>query len=514
MGEVLVLSERVTVGRAADCDLQILHEGVSRHHAKISVRDGCVMLTDLSSHNGTFVNKSRIERRVLESGDILQFMDARFVYELVPDEVASSPGYDDKVTSGESLRRTGPMDVADDPHASPPAVAPAEVPGPPSGRPAGRERFTAQPTVRYQPGRSGRWRRSAEPATAAPTVRRPPDPTPPPPAFVPPRAVADQNRSDSEQRARTLASRDTVRDERIAPAPRRPAREAAPVTSGSGAYQRIDARQSMGTQPPARGMRSGSPAGRRGSERGSEAPPRLPAAARGGSATVGEPPPTMARAARETGEYPPPGTMPEMHAEPIAELVDRDDADDNAVSAISALMSRLVAGPEVDGDGQGEAADPDGRLALAAVLQYRAFRQRMQRGPRLSEAELRQHDQLDRYLQRTVPRGDALAAMRRFTRFSCDLPAELTHADAAGMATLAVAVYDVGAGGAKLDVGTTELKIGDEAWLAIDLSGIPEVPVEGASTVVFKSRVVWMEHAQLGVSFAGAPKYDRNAATV
>src|SRR5258708_30375923 len=44
------------LGRGTDCDLRLVDQGVSRHHGEIRVDDGDVVLADLGSTNGTFVD--------------------------------------------------------------------------------------------------------------------------------------------------------------------------------------------------------------------------------------------------------------------------------------------------------------------------------------------------------------------------------------------------------------------------------------------------------------------------
>jgi hypothetical protein len=58
----------VILGRGTDCDLRLVDPGVSRHHAEIRVEDGEVVLVDLGSTNGTFVNGQPVRRIALADG--------------------------------------------------------------------------------------------------------------------------------------------------------------------------------------------------------------------------------------------------------------------------------------------------------------------------------------------------------------------------------------------------------------------------------------------------------------
>ena len=72
-----VTGNSATIGRAPECDLQVLDSEVSRLHAKVSVRDGVATIDDLHSSNGTYVDGERIlERTTLAPGDRIQIGEA------------------------------------------------------------------------------------------------------------------------------------------------------------------------------------------------------------------------------------------------------------------------------------------------------------------------------------------------------------------------------------------------------------------------------------------------------
>ncbi|MFI6010272.1 FHA domain-containing protein [Streptomyces sp. NPDC051243] len=62
----------VRIGRAADNDLVIDDLIVSRHHAELrALPDGTYEITDLGSHNGTYLNGSPVDRAPIAPGDIV-----------------------------------------------------------------------------------------------------------------------------------------------------------------------------------------------------------------------------------------------------------------------------------------------------------------------------------------------------------------------------------------------------------------------------------------------------------
>ncbi len=71
-------ADRHVVGRQGDILLLDVAKKVSRMHASIEWRDGDWLLSDMGSHNGTFVNGATVQRHFLKAGDVLRFGDYSF----------------------------------------------------------------------------------------------------------------------------------------------------------------------------------------------------------------------------------------------------------------------------------------------------------------------------------------------------------------------------------------------------------------------------------------------------
>jgi hypothetical protein len=81
--EVEIDGASLSIGRASDNDLTI-HDGrVSRHHARLQVRRGTLVFTDLRSTNGSRVNGVRVAEVVLGEGDRIELGDTVLVVEAV-----------------------------------------------------------------------------------------------------------------------------------------------------------------------------------------------------------------------------------------------------------------------------------------------------------------------------------------------------------------------------------------------------------------------------------------------
>jgi pSer/pThr/pTyr-binding forkhead associated (FHA) protein len=68
----------MTIGRSSQCDIQILTHFVSREHARLTIGRGGVVIEDLGSTNGVFVNSVRIERHELRHSDLVTVGETQF----------------------------------------------------------------------------------------------------------------------------------------------------------------------------------------------------------------------------------------------------------------------------------------------------------------------------------------------------------------------------------------------------------------------------------------------------
>ena len=71
-GRVFRLEGETVVGRSAACGLQVLEPGVSGVHCRLELRGGWLVVRDLGSTNGTWLNGVRVDAAALRPGDRLR----------------------------------------------------------------------------------------------------------------------------------------------------------------------------------------------------------------------------------------------------------------------------------------------------------------------------------------------------------------------------------------------------------------------------------------------------------
>ncbi len=79
-GHVIALPEGacLTIGRVPQCEIHVQDQSVSRRHCTVEAAGSEVIVTDLQSANGTFVNERAIESAKLQPGDMLRVGTALF----------------------------------------------------------------------------------------------------------------------------------------------------------------------------------------------------------------------------------------------------------------------------------------------------------------------------------------------------------------------------------------------------------------------------------------------------
>ncbi|HEX7863156.1 MAG TPA: FHA domain-containing protein [Verrucomicrobiae bacterium] len=64
--------DKTTIGRLEDNTFQIAEQSVSSHHCEILLKGTDVIVRDLDSTNGTYINGEKISEKVLKPGQILR----------------------------------------------------------------------------------------------------------------------------------------------------------------------------------------------------------------------------------------------------------------------------------------------------------------------------------------------------------------------------------------------------------------------------------------------------------
>ncbi len=71
-------AKTLTIGRGAQNHIRIQAQSVSREHARLTPSAGAVLIEDLCSRNGVYVNGRPVARRRLRSGDLISIGRAKF----------------------------------------------------------------------------------------------------------------------------------------------------------------------------------------------------------------------------------------------------------------------------------------------------------------------------------------------------------------------------------------------------------------------------------------------------
>jgi diguanylate cyclase (GGDEF)-like protein len=72
IGQIHPLTSSLLIGRSSTTDLHLPGNAVSREHCRVYLSSSCVIIEDLKSSNGTYLNGHRIDKEVLMDGDRIQ----------------------------------------------------------------------------------------------------------------------------------------------------------------------------------------------------------------------------------------------------------------------------------------------------------------------------------------------------------------------------------------------------------------------------------------------------------
>ena len=87
-GAFVSVTGSITIGRSEEADLTIFDTKASSFHAKVTrLESGIVIVEDLDSTNGTYVNKERIDQMPLRSGDLIKIGRSIMVFRSEPAQV-------------------------------------------------------------------------------------------------------------------------------------------------------------------------------------------------------------------------------------------------------------------------------------------------------------------------------------------------------------------------------------------------------------------------------------------
>jgi hypothetical protein len=103
--------EKTTIGRVEDNSFQIAEPSVSSHHCEVLLRGNDVVIKDLNSTNGTFINDEKISESVLKPGQTLRLGQIELRLENgapAPAALASAAPAPAPAKKPESVARTSP----------------------------------------------------------------------------------------------------------------------------------------------------------------------------------------------------------------------------------------------------------------------------------------------------------------------------------------------------------------------------------------------------------------------
>lgn len=103
-----ILPPPVTVGRSPDVEVSIGDPSISRRHCQFTIdSQGALVVRDLDSMNGTYVNHSRVKKTVLQPGSLVKIGGLCLRVEWTTADVVERPA----IGSTGNVNATQPMRI-------------------------------------------------------------------------------------------------------------------------------------------------------------------------------------------------------------------------------------------------------------------------------------------------------------------------------------------------------------------------------------------------------------------
>ncbi len=89
-GKTYAVASAQVIGRHHECDISIPSEEISRRHAQVKPTTDGILVEDLGSSNGTFINGQRVQTGLLKNGDELRLDAIRFMLVVPGQEIQNA----------------------------------------------------------------------------------------------------------------------------------------------------------------------------------------------------------------------------------------------------------------------------------------------------------------------------------------------------------------------------------------------------------------------------------------
>src|ERR1700754_3371113 len=100
------------IGRHPDNDFAIDHSTISSVHCEMVLHDGGVLLRDLESTNGTFVNDEQVREMQLAVGQVVRLGDVELLVESTDAKISIPAFFNPELPAPPVVRKDGVLECA------------------------------------------------------------------------------------------------------------------------------------------------------------------------------------------------------------------------------------------------------------------------------------------------------------------------------------------------------------------------------------------------------------------